>query len=141
MAVDLSTAILQLSENGELQRIHDKWLVKNSCSSDTSEIDSDRLRFKSFWGLFLICGIVCFVALSIYFLQIMLRFCHSAPTQPANGSAKSGRFQRFLSLIDEKEDQSKVGSRKRVGAQRSSEEDDLERQSKRIQTNNSTNNI
>ncbi|KAK6141169.1 hypothetical protein DH2020_025087 [Rehmannia glutinosa] len=26
LAIDLSTAILQLSENGELQRIHDKWL-------------------------------------------------------------------------------------------------------------------
>ncbi|KAI9073699.1 hypothetical protein K1719_044363 [Acacia pycnantha] len=54
LAIDLSTAILQLSENGELQRIYDKWLVGRSCSADDTEIDSDRLQFKSFWGLFLL---------------------------------------------------------------------------------------
>ncbi|XP_022885901.1 glutamate receptor 3.5-like isoform X2 [Olea europaea var. sylvestris] len=32
LVIDLSTAILQLSENGELQRIHDKWLTQNECS-------------------------------------------------------------------------------------------------------------
>jgi ionotropic glutamate receptor len=29
LAVDLSTAILQLSESGDLQRIHDKWMTKH----------------------------------------------------------------------------------------------------------------
>nr|6R85_A Chain A, Glutamate receptor 3.3,Glutamate receptor 3.3 [Arabidopsis thaliana]6R85_B Chain B, Glutamate receptor 3.3,Glutamate receptor 3.3 [Arabidopsis thaliana]6R88_A Chain A, Glutamate receptor 3.3,Glutamate receptor 3.3 [Arabidopsis thaliana]6R88_B Chain B, Glutamate receptor 3.3,Glutamate receptor 3.3 [Arabidopsis thaliana]6R88_C Chain C, Glutamate receptor 3.3,Glutamate receptor 3.3 [Arabidopsis thaliana]6R88_D Chain D, Glutamate receptor 3.3,Glutamate receptor 3.3 [Arabidopsis thalian len=32
LAIDLSTAILELAENGDLQRIHDKWLMKNACT-------------------------------------------------------------------------------------------------------------
>ncbi|PHU19526.1 Glutamate receptor 3.4 [Capsicum chinense] len=52
LAIDLSTAILQLSENGELQRIHDKWLSNNGCSSQNNQVDDTRLSLKSFWGLY-----------------------------------------------------------------------------------------
>lgn len=132
--MDLSTAILQLSETGDLQRIHDKWMTRSTCSLDNDEIDADRLQLKSFWGLFLICGIACFIALVIYFLQIMVKLRHSDLAHSAsNGSSISGRFQRFLSLIDEKEGPSKRERRKRSGEERSSE-DQLERQPKRIQT-------
>jgi glutamate receptor, ionotropic, plant len=73
LQVDLSTAILSLSENGELQRIHDKWLKTGECATDNSEfVDSDQLRLESFLGLFLICGVACVLALLIYF-GIMLR--------------------------------------------------------------------
>ncbi|KAL1370655.1 hypothetical protein AAHE18_01G076600 [Arachis hypogaea] len=30
LAIDVSTAILKLSENGDLQRIHDKWLTRSA---------------------------------------------------------------------------------------------------------------
>lgn len=119
MAVDLSTAILQLAENGDLQRIHDKWLVKSSCSLDNAEIESDRLQLKSFWGLFLICGIACFIALLIYFLQIMNQV-RSAPTESVateHRNVRSRRLQRFLSIMDEKEDVSK-GKNKRLNSVR-----------------------
>lgn len=33
LATDMSTAILALSENGELQNIHDKWLSRKACGS------------------------------------------------------------------------------------------------------------
>ncbi|KAK1396089.1 Glutamate receptor [Heracleum sosnowskyi] len=65
LAVDLSTAILQLSENGDLQRIHDKWLSKDACSAQSNQIDDNRLSLNCFWGLFLICGIACFVSLTV----------------------------------------------------------------------------
>ncbi|KAF3337041.1 glutamate receptor 3.5-like protein [Carex littledalei] len=52
LVVDLSTAILTLSENGELQRIHDQWLNSNGgCSSENTDIESNRLSLSSFWGL------------------------------------------------------------------------------------------
>ncbi|KAK7283466.1 hypothetical protein RIF29_13005 [Crotalaria pallida] len=131
---DFSTAILQLSETGDLQRIHDKWMTRSMCSLDDDEIEADRLRLKSFWGLFLICGIACFMALVIYFLQIMVQLRHSDLAHPeTNVNSISGRFQRFLSLIDEKEDPSNRDRKKRNVEERSSE-DQLERQSKRIQT-------
>ncbi|KAK7409859.1 hypothetical protein VNO78_00221 [Psophocarpus tetragonolobus] len=135
LAVDMSTAILQLSETGDLQRIHDKWMTRSSCSLDNAEIDSDRLKLKSFWGLFLICGIACFLALALHFLQIMFQLRKYPPSEAASSASSiSGRFQRFLTLIDEKkEDPSKSKGRKRNGDERSLE-DQLGRQPKRIQT-------
>ncbi|CDP07274.1 unnamed protein product [Coffea canephora] len=117
LAVDLSTAILALSENGDLQRIHDKWLTKSTCSSDNAEIDSDRLHLKSFSGLFLLCGITCFIALLIYFLQIMHKFREAARAgRIANegpGSSRSRSLQTLLSLMDAKADPSRRDSKRR----------------------------
>lgn len=74
LALDLSTTILQLSENGDLQRIHDKWLTSSTCSSQVAEIDTNSLSLSSFWGLFLICGIACCISLSIYFCRVLCQY-------------------------------------------------------------------
>ncbi|KAG2717034.1 hypothetical protein I3760_03G154800 [Carya illinoinensis] len=50
LAVELSTAILQLSENGDLQKIHNKWLTHNECSMQINQVDSTQLSLQSFWG-------------------------------------------------------------------------------------------
>ncbi|KAL8240029.1 hypothetical protein R6Q59_013384 [Mikania micrantha] len=104
LAVDLSTAILSLSENGDLQRIHDKWLTRSSCTSDTTELESDRLHLKSFWGLFLICGIVCSIAIFVYFFQVCRRFHNVARATPEFEGPRSRRLQTLISIIDEKKD-------------------------------------
>ncbi|KAJ9541865.1 hypothetical protein OSB04_028371 [Centaurea solstitialis] len=104
LAVDLSTAILSLSENGDLQRIHDKWLIRSGCSTDNSELESDRLHLKSFWGLFLICGIACFIAIFIYFCQVFRRFRNVARSAVDSDGSRSRRIQTLLSIIDEKKD-------------------------------------
>jgi ionotropic glutamate receptor len=112
----MSTAILQLSENGDLQRIRDKWLMRSTCSLETTEIESDQLQLKSFWGLFLICGIACFVALFIFFLQIMLKLCRTAPSEAVSvvsSSSISRRVRRLISLMDEKSDHSNNGNKRR----------------------------
>lgn len=125
LAIDLSTAILQLSENGDLQRIHDKWLVKSACTMDNAELESDRLQLKSFWGLFLICGIVCFIALAIYCFQI-IRQLYRGDAQESDLSSSSGshsnRFRRIISILDEKKEPSKRGSKRRK-VEKSSEND------------------
>ncbi|KAI3465465.1 hypothetical protein Pfo_022128 [Paulownia fortunei] len=137
LAIDLSTAILALSESGDLQRIHDKWLTTSTCSSDTTELESDRLHLKSFWGLYLLCGIACFIALLIYFLQIVHKFRRAAPDEYISngpGSSRSKRFQTLLSLIDEKEDQSRRDRKRRKLEKSLTDNDreiDLERDSKR----------
>lgn len=116
--MDLSTAILALAENGDLQRIHDKWLMKSSCALETAELESDRLHLKSFWGLFVICAIACFIALVIYFLQITHQLRNADPTPDSisseSNNARSRRLQRFLSLMDEKDDPSKRSKRVKV---------------------------
>ncbi|KAK4744431.1 hypothetical protein SAY87_010743 [Trapa incisa] len=122
LAVDLSTAILTLSENGDLQRIHDKWLKQSACSLDDSEIDSDRLHLKSFWGLFVICGLACLVALFIHLVQILrqLHYTNANPNPDETSSSteargsRMGHFHRILSLMDEKHEPSKKSKRRKV---------------------------
>ncbi|KAF5943201.1 hypothetical protein HYC85_020843 [Camellia sinensis] len=71
LAVDMSTAILTLSENGELQRIHDEWLTRSTRGLESAEIiESGRLHMRSFLGLYLICAAAWSVSLIIYFLKI-----------------------------------------------------------------------
>ncbi|THG08819.1 glutamate receptor 3.3-like [Camellia sinensis] len=129
LAVDLSTAILTLSESGDLQRIHDKWLMSTACSSDNSQIESEQLHLKSFLGLFLIFGSTCLVSLAIYFFQIMRKFYRTAQTESvSNGEGSSRprirRLKTLLSLIDEKQDPSKSEPKRRK-IERSSSENEL----------------
>ncbi|XP_073140260.1 glutamate receptor 3.3-like [Henckelia pumila] len=117
LSVDLSTAILTLSENGELQRIHDKWLTKSSCGSDMTELELDRLHLSSFVGLYLLCGAVCCLALLIYICQIFNKYRHAAPptgyASDTPGSRHSGHLRTFVSIIDDKYDPSPRESKQR----------------------------
>ena len=111
LAPDMSTAILKLSENGDLQRIHDKWLTMSSCSQDNTEIESSQLHLGSFLGLFLISGVACIIALCLYFTRICYR-CHmtfrTETTSNIDGSTSSlKRIRTLITLIDEKKDPSK----------------------------------
>lgn len=115
VAVDLSTAILKLSESGDLQRIHDKWLMSSACTSQTTKFEVDKLELKSFSGLFAICGLACVLALIIYFILIMHKFTRHQPEEPdsTGGSSRSARLQTFLSFVDEKEVDLKSKSKRR----------------------------
>lgn len=116
----MSTALLTLSENGELQKIHDKWLKRKFCSLQNSEEDSDQLQLRSFWGLFLVCGVVCFMALAIYMCSTLRSFKrfnrHSLdsyneygdqPSSSIRATTSTERIKSFLSFADEKADISK----------------------------------
>ncbi|XP_073142342.1 glutamate receptor 3.3-like isoform X2 [Henckelia pumila] len=116
LSIDLSTAILTLSENGELQRIHDKWLTQSTCGSDNTELESDRLHLDSFLGLYLLCGLACLIALLIYFCSIISKFRRASSNGYASdgqGSLRSGHLRTLLSIIDEKSDPSKRESKRR----------------------------
>lgn len=90
--------------------------MQTTCSFESTEIESDQLQLRSFWGLFLICGIACFIALLVYFLQIANKLRRADPPQSVStspGVSQSGRVRRFLSLIDKKAERSSSGSKKR----------------------------
>lgn len=113
LAIDMSTAILTLSENGELQRIHDKWLSQISCTSDDDQLQSNQLGLKSFWGLFLITGVASFIAIVVFLCRRVCEFIRhprNSDNEDSNVSAshsiatRSARVLRsFASFIDEKE--------------------------------------
>ncbi|KAK6924583.1 Solute-binding protein family 3/N-terminal domain of MltF [Dillenia turbinata] len=115
LAVDMSTALLKLSENGELQRIHDKWLTGSACSSQSTKLEVDCLQLKSFWGLFVICGCACLLALLVYFLMIIRQFSkhYHEESDSAGGSSRSAGLQTFLTFVDEKEETVKNRSKRR----------------------------
>lgn len=127
LAVDLSTAILQLSENGELQRIHDKWLSHDSCSAQINPIDDNRLSLKSFWGLFLICAIACFLALTYFFCRVCLQFSRYSteveqqnieaadPARPVRRTLRATSFKNLMDFVDRKEAEIKESFRRKSG--------------------------
>ncbi|XP_043691949.1 glutamate receptor 3.4-like isoform X2 [Telopea speciosissima] len=120
LAVDLSTAILKLSENGDLQRIHDKWLSHNLCSAQSSQVDSSRLSLKSFWGLFMICGIACFIALLVFCTRLFCQYRKYGPNDEvgeddeierdrsntsSRRSLRSTSFKNIMEFVDKKEEE------------------------------------
>ncbi|CAJ1942189.1 unnamed protein product [Sphenostylis stenocarpa] len=118
LAVDLSTAILELAENGDLQRIHDKWLLSSACLSQGAKLEVDRLKLRSFWGLYLVCGLACVLALLIYFVQTIRQYSKHGPEELESSGHGSGssRLRTFLSFVDEKEEIVKSRSkRKKIG--------------------------
>lgn len=114
----MSTAILALSENGQLEKIHNKWLSRKACASQGSNLLSEQLQLKSFSGLFLICGSVCVFALLMHLCLMIRKFSQQGPevSEPStHGSTiPSERLKNFISFVDKKEDQSvKRSKRKR----------------------------
>ena len=120
----MSTAILKLSESGELQRIHDKWLMRSACSSQGTTFEVDQLELTSFQGLFMICGLACFVALVIYFVLTIRQFTKLCPTdrESSGRSIRSGTLQTFISFVDEKEETVKARSKRKYTEGSSSRE-------------------
>ncbi|XP_057457898.1 glutamate receptor 3.4-like isoform X2 [Lotus japonicus] len=99
LAVDMSTAILQLSENGDLQKIHDKWLLKHDCTAQLDDIDSNKLSLSSFWGLFLICGIACLLTLIAFFVRVFCQYMKFIPEpEVADEEVQSSRSRRFMKI-------------------------------------------
>ena len=73
LAIDFSTAILKLAENGELQRIHDLWLNTESCTQRNVARDATELGLNTFWGLFLITGCASVTCCLIYWTRMIIR--------------------------------------------------------------------
>lgn len=111
LATDISTAILSLSDSGELQTIRDKYLTTRACRILGSEDeDLNHLQLRSFMGLFVVCGFVCIIALLIHFCKITRKFKRHTNQEPGTSlqsSLRSIQIQRFLSFVDKKEEESK----------------------------------
>ena len=140
LAVDLSTAIIQLSESGDLQRIHDKWLVEEECSEQLDEATSSQLSLQSFWALFLICGIASFLALIVFLVRIFCEYLkfnpeadpadvdeHEQVQRPSRRTIRTCKFKDLMVFIDKKEAEIKemVVRHKRPRRRQSSDEQSL----------------
>ncbi|XP_059449815.1 glutamate receptor 3.7 isoform X2 [Corylus avellana] len=113
LAVDISTAILKLSESGKLQKIHERWFCKMGCPGENKQKDEpNRLHLISFWGLYLLCGIVTLGSLLFFFLRTVRDFVHykrqqrksSHPSSISSEARCSHVIYSFFDFIDEKEE-------------------------------------
>ncbi|KAL7588788.1 hypothetical protein Lser_V15G39739 [Lactuca serriola] len=114
LAMDMSNAILKLSETGELENIHKKWLRESACNSQGTEFSVDRLKLKRFKGLFIIIGLACFLALLAYLLLVIYKYTKHKQDPIESPGTTPGRLQTFISFIDEKEDLVNTRSKKRL---------------------------
>ncbi|KAF7008214.1 hypothetical protein CFC21_023039 [Triticum aestivum] len=119
LADDLSTAILTLSENGDLQRIHDEWLSgMKGCESDDSGMSSNSLSLSSFWGLFVVCGLACVIALLIFFWRILFQYSkynNQVELEAAivNRPARLTSIKSLISFVDKREEEVKNALKKK----------------------------
>lgn len=114
LALDMSTAILKLSESGKLQEIHKKWFCKMGCPGEKGQdVEPNQLQLISFWGLYLLCGSIALAALLVFLLQMVCQFIRykrrqrnlsSSPSSRSSSSRWSGIIYSFFDFVDEKEE-------------------------------------
>ncbi|KMZ65154.1 Glutamate receptor [Zostera marina] len=115
----ISTAILEIIEIGDLQRISDKWELSNhGCSADSDSITSNKQNLQSFWGLFLMCGVACCLALLIFFARLLCQYRWFVNSRDVESSpfdyisdrdgCKRGSIKNAMVFLDKKEDLSSV---------------------------------
>eukprot|EP00250_Pteridium_aquilinum_P021124 c25034_g1_i2 orf=601-3321(-) len=101
LAVDMSTAILTISENGQLQKIHDTWIPTEKCASNVSQVDSNQLSLSSFWGLFLITGLASILSLLIYIFRLLRQFSRNGTPPEPPSRTLSSQIKSFASYVDQ----------------------------------------
>lgn len=112
LVVDISTAILRLSESGELQKINEKWFCKMGCPGEKErKKQPNQLHMISFWGLYLLCGAIAIGALLVFLLRMVRQFVRykhrqmqSSPSLDSSSTRCSQVIFNFFEFIDEKEE-------------------------------------
>ncbi|KAG6549143.1 hypothetical protein Mapa_009369 [Marchantia paleacea] len=113
LAVDMSTAILALAENGDLQKIHDYWLNAHDCTSPGLVVDpnDNELGLNTFWGLFLITGTASIFCVVLYYSRLIWQHHKTyrdeefSESETLSSRASRGRsfLRSLVSFIEEAE--------------------------------------
>ncbi|PRQ31849.1 putative periplasmic binding protein-like I [Rosa chinensis] len=99
---DITQAILNLTDDGLMTKIEDKWIKKDSnCKDSNGNFSSSALGLESFWGLFLIAGITSIFALIIFVTSFLYEHKHVL-MHPDSGTSKSKRIRTMFEIFNEK---------------------------------------
>uniref|UniRef100_A0A6M2EYM1 Glutamate receptor n=1 Tax=Populus davidiana TaxID=266767 RepID=A0A6M2EYM1_9ROSI len=113
LALDISTAILKLSEDGELQKIYEKWFCKMGCHGEKKHgNEPNQLNLISFWGLYILCGAIALTAFFVFLLRMVRQFVRykrrqllsSSPSSISSSTRCSHVIYHFFDFIDEREE-------------------------------------
>ncbi|KAI5055045.1 hypothetical protein GOP47_0030190 [Adiantum capillus-veneris] len=118
---DMSEAILRMSENGELQKIHNLWFNSQDDKVNDPDVNSSQLDIKPFSGLFMISGLVSAFCLLVYTIRLLKEFINSTAWSGSSISASSSLsrstqfFKSFAVFINEPVDRDGVHNSKDSG--------------------------
>ncbi|CAN0825416.1 Glutamate receptor 2.7 [Linum grandiflorum] len=73
IAADVSKAILQLSEDGQLKKLEETWFAPSTECSSEEDGNPERLSLQNFWGLFAISSATSTVCLVICLWHLLSR--------------------------------------------------------------------
>ncbi|GAV87911.1 Lig_chan domain-containing protein/SBP_bac_3 domain-containing protein [Cephalotus follicularis] len=101
---DFSRAILNLSENGDLKKLEEKWLAPlRECSTNVTDSGVESLSLHSFWGIYLMCGATSAICVLLYLIHLLRTFLrlqqvHEASMTPSQKSVwkKTVRLARYF---------------------------------------------
>jgi ionotropic glutamate receptor len=97
LAIDISTAILKLNDDGTLQCIRDKYLGNSTCES--SDDISSHLGTPAFLGLFLISGLVSTLAIISYCVKLARVFCVAQKEGSTNMESHGRGLSKCASIM------------------------------------------
>lgn len=105
LVTDISQAILNLTDEGMMTNIEDKWIKKdNSCKDlSTGNFSSSRLGLESFWGLFLIAGIASIFSLVTFVTSFLYEHKHVLMPPDDSGTSKWKRIRAMFEIFNQKQ--------------------------------------
>uniref|UniRef100_A0A6P3Z5B2 glutamate receptor 2.9-like n=1 Tax=Ziziphus jujuba TaxID=326968 RepID=A0A6P3Z5B2_ZIZJJ len=104
---DISRAILKVTEGNRIREIENKWFKAESGCPDPSDrdvISSQSLGLDSFWGLFLIAGVVSSLALLIFAATFLHENRHFlSGSGPDLGASMWKRIQLIFGIFNQRD--------------------------------------
>ncbi|WCJ27138.1 Glutamate receptor family protein [Euphorbia peplus] len=89
IAADFSKAILELSEDGQLKNLEEKWFLpsSSSCEENTTDDTTQSLSLRSFMGLFFISSATSTICFLIFLVRLCKNFWDHQKEEEEHGNA------------------------------------------------------
>ncbi|KAK3207029.1 hypothetical protein Dsin_021075 [Dipteronia sinensis] len=97
IGLDVSRAILNLSENGDLKTLEEKWF-RPSTECSTDEISPESLTLHSFWGLYLVYGSTSAICFLIFLFRLVKHFHDHEETYQDNTNQRNKGWKKVIRL-------------------------------------------
>ncbi|KAJ3704043.1 hypothetical protein LUZ61_007748 [Rhynchospora tenuis] len=107
---DVSRAIVNITNGDDIIQIEKKWIGEQKCQNDGNNVESNSLSFLSFWGLFLMTGVVSTVCLLI---SIIISLCKkrqkmNITTSIETNSDESNEIEALPSMSQEEDQKGEI---------------------------------
>ncbi|KAK0579041.1 hypothetical protein LWI29_020082 [Acer saccharum] len=97
IGLDVSRAILNLSESGELKELEEKWFRPSpECSTD--ETSPESLTLNSFWGLYLVYGSTSAICFLLFLFRLVKHFHDHEETYQDNTNQSNKGWKKVIRL-------------------------------------------